>query len=358
MKIFWPSGTARRFCAKSTLGRSIIAVRSLSELRDSIFVPATEEVTIQESLVIVKKCLELKNHNDPKYRGMIPRDLVSIISKPIITNLNSIDSQDLVDITTTVGDSARSMDKHLMYMIARAVQSRIDEFSIDQLSTISEIFSKRDLCDEALLDSIKTAIGIKLPNGVLFSQQVSILRSFSRLSIPNEELCASIANRLRGIKRLSTKDLVSILIAFADLGYIGDSDTTEFLWTQLASRRNVAKYISHDDQYGLLFAALTSPDHAMEGIVGDIITVSCSQGNTRKRVNLIRYCISANMLHSMFDPLLLCGSATSARAREIHYNDASSGMHFEVGNTLKRMESKFSNEIKCGEFIIDIVLDS
>jgi hypothetical protein len=296
--------------------------------------------------------MELKARHDPNFRGMVPKEIVRKLSASV--NLSQFDPSEIHDIIIAVGDSARSMDTYLMYKAAREVELRVDEFSVAQLLSIANVYSKRDLCDEDLFESIQRIV-MDDNRRAQFSHMVSLLRSLSRVSIINQDLCGRLSAQVQKEKRLSSKDITSCLIALADLGYTKDVEMIAFLWSELARRKNVAKYTSHDDQYGLIMAALVFPNFISIDLIDQILKVATCQGNSRKRIGLFRKCVANNLLPPEFDRLLLTTS-TYVPGKRPGTQEVSSGFHLEVSNTLKTIRVKHKDEVDLGEFILDIVI--
>lgn len=266
--------------------------------------------------------------------------------------MNVLDCQALVDLVVAFGDNNRCMDEYIMFKLARTITARVREFTGEQLLDIARVYSKRELQDEVLFHAIVEAI--LSPHQYTFANLIDLNRSLSRINIKNENLCHLIASRVKRLRNPSVRDMIACIVSFADLDF--HHEIVVDMWKFITSKQNVSKYISKDDQYGLLFAATHVPHKVACGIVEEIIRNASSKNRIRKRIDLINRCISLGLLTPNFDGILCSSSKEPARRDKSASCAVSSGLHLEVCNTLRRINVRYSNELDLGPFIVDILV--
>ena len=340
---------SRRFCSLPGTSTRFADCRSLTDLRAQVMTHG-DCLTCEEAAFVLKQCIALKKVNDPKSRGLIPKEVLETVADSIIRNVDSLSPESVVDTVAAVGDSSRTMDEYIMFKLARTVSARVGEFTLTQLLEIARVYSKRDIRDEEMFDHIISSI-LSQNSSLSFSQLVDFNRSLSRIAMKNTQLCDLIASQYTVQRRLSVRDVISCLIAFADLDF--NHMVVDRMWAYISSRDNVCKYTSNDDQYGLLFAAIRYPSVASYTIVESILKNASGKNRIRKRIDLLGRCISVGMLDSKFEQLLP-GSPTSSKKSES--TAVSSGLHMEVCHTLRGMRTRYTNELDLGPFIVDILV--
>ena len=341
--------TSRRFCSIPGTLTTFADCGSLSDLK--IRVIARKGVfTVDEAAFILKQCIVLKRINDPKSRGLIPKEVLEAVSDSLIKNVGSLNPGSIVDTVMAVGDSSRTMDEYIMFKLARTISTRVDEFSSGQLLEIANIFSKRDIRDENMFEPIIQTI-LARSSTLSFSELVSFNRSLSRIAMRNDKLCNLIASEYTTQRRLSVRDVISCMISFADLDY--DHKIVDRMWRFISSKDNVCKYTSNDDQYGLLFAAVRFPTPASYRIVESILLNASGKNRIRKRIDLLGRCISTSMLDPKFEHLL---SKLAQEPKKSEDTAKSSSLHLEVCSALRRIRVRYTNELDLGPFIVDILV--
>ena len=350
MKFFSAARVAeRRFCVVPAKATRFADCRSLSELKQTV-IDYDIPFVVDEAAFVLKRCIELKRVNDPKSRGLIPKEILERVSDTIVKNVDSLSADAVANTVAAVGDSSRCMDEYIMFKLAGTISSRVEEFKMTQLLDIARVFSKRDIRDEEMFGHIIQTVLAKRSQ-LSYSQLVDFNRSLSRVAMKNTELCNFIGSEFTRQRRVSVRDVISCLISFADLDF--DHKVTDRMWAFIGSKENVWKYTSNDDQYGLLFASIRYPTVASYSLIEAIIKNASSKNRIRKRIDLFGRCISAGMLDKKFDPLLQLMTERPKRSD----NDAiSSSLHLEVCSTLRRMRVRYTNELDLGPFIVDILV--
>ena len=340
----------RRFCSRSETSSRLSRCTTLTQLRTEVE-NIIRPLEIEDAVLVLKRCIELKRVNDPKSRGLIPKQVLEKVSDSIITGVDTLSPGAVADTVLAIGDNSRCMDEYMMFKLARTISDRVEEFTLTQLLDISRVFSKRDIRDEAMFPRIIESVLARKSN-LSFPNLVDFNRSLSRIAVKNTRLCNLIAAEYLIQRTVSVRDIISCLIAFADLDF--DHVVVDKMWDFIQSKDNVCKYTSNDDQYGLLFAALRFPTSASYRIVDEIISNAWSKNRIRKRIDLFRRCVALGMLDDKFVNILLTPSNTPKISDD---TAASSSLHLEVCDTLRRMRGvRYTNEFDLGPFIVDILV--
>ena len=343
---------SRLFCSATCKVPIFSECKTLSELQRTVQ-HHSSPITVDEAVFVVKQCILLKKANDPKSRGLIPREILTKVSDCILDNMRDLNCVSLVDLAVAVGDNNRCMDEYIMFKLAETISARAHEFSVVQLLEIARVYSKRELQDEALFDAIAATILSSTPEPP-FAHLVDLNRSLSRISIKKENLCQLIASRSKSLRNPSVRDVIGCIISFADLDY--HNDVVFDMWRLIDSKQNVSKYISKDDQYGLLFAATHVPSDVSYRIVEEIVRNASAKNRIRKRIDLISRCTSLGFLTPKFDKLLCSSAVQDSLPKKTAGCAVSSGLHLEVCNTLRNMRVRYNNEFDLGPFIVDILV--
>ena len=342
-----------RFCTFLKAPSELEKCRTLSEVRQAISKFASPLKT-DEAASLAKHCMYLKKRNDPKSRGLIPNEVLRIVSESIGNDSSQVSCEAVRDIVCAVGDNNRSVDEYIMYKLARITSTRMPEFQVSEVLDIARIFSKRELKDEFMFNGMIEYMMHRIDT-VSFSELVDFNRSLSRIGLMNAQICDAIASGIIHQRNISVREVVSCLIAFADLDYQHESIT--FMWDFILSKENITRYVSNDDQYGLLFAAITSPWIPSSRLVNEIVRNASSKNRIQKRIDLLRRCIVL-ALSPLSESLLT--SSWRAPTITVRCPDeeagVSSGLHLEVSNTLKDMRVRYTNEFNLGPFIVDILV--
>ena len=323
------------------------AVMSSSTMSGLLQAVVSLKPSPQEAVSIMDHCIKLKTSNDAKFRGRIPIEVVRVVSQAVEDSLESLSPTDITTLVVGVGDNSKSMDEYLMYLMARTLTHRINEVDTDQLVRMVETYCRRDLCDEDLLNAIVSrlispALHPSLP------QLISILRCLSLVKFRHDELIGLITTLARKAPKLLGKDAISLLIAMAELD-IHHPTLTTALWAKVAEHKLI---LSHDDEFGLLFAFLTLPHRwpSLPAVVDRIV----KDDRIRNRMNLLSDCIASGVVPPGFAEGVTLPPKLPTRSKRGH--PVSSGLHREVANSLEGIGLDPKHEVPTSSFIIDILV--
>jgi hypothetical protein len=213
--------------------------------------------------------------------------------------------------------------------------------------------------DEELLDGIADNISSSESSA---SQKVSVLRALSALRIRHERLISETISCVASLHKIHEKDAISLLISLAELD-VDAPELTVRLWDGVDNHK---LSISHDDEYGLLFAALWLPTKV--GVIDRIVAHARSQNRIRKRIQLLVDGIHYGLVHRKIVSGVHPSEAPKIRRSQTRKsgkliydaNDGSvsSGLHMEVANVLSSMKLVHELEVPASSFIIDTVVHS
>ena len=316
----------------------------LSDLQGVLKSENTLNLTVESAVALMRKCIELKSVNDTKFRGRIPREIVSIVSEAVVDHLDEMDSGSIVTLVVGASDCNKSADEYLLYRIARSLVPRISFFSTRELIGIVVAFCKRDLVDLELFEAVSTHLAIVNP-GAPLPELIEMLRSFSRVSFKPQNIVDLIISRV-STERILGKDAISLLVAITELD-VEDPILLDTLWAKVEKHKLI---LSHDDEYGLIFAFLRSKGSAT--VVSRIVDRASRENRINKRIQLLKDSISAGIvLCDIHFPIV------PERDTKKHISQAvSSGLHLEVINALNSMGYQPVLEIPAGSFVLDTVI--
>lgn len=340
----------RNFCAQAEapIWRKLIEASTLSEFQSLLVSAYKMRVSSAAAVDLMKRCIELKNVNDVKYRGRIPTEIVRIVSDATVDCLDQLNEDSILTLVVGASDCNKSVDEYLLYRIARSVLPRIESFSIDQLITIATAYCKRDLMDLELLDAITGHLASISPDPPI-GKLIHLLRAVSQVRLKPEALIQVIITRSRK-ERLLGKDAISLIIAMAELD-IEEPRLSSFLWSLVEKHKLI---FSHDDEYGLTFAYMR-----MKGsptVITRIAERACRENRINKRIQLLRDCTTAGIV--AVDTTLPQTRSGNKKEGSAPQNSMSSGLHLEVNNVLESMGHFPVLEVPAGSFILDTVLAS
>ena len=206
----------------------------LSDLQGVLKSVNTLNLTVESAVALMRKCIELKSVNDAKFRGRIPREIVSIVSEAVVDHLDEMDSGSIVTLVVGASDCNKSADEYLLYRIARSLVPRISFFSTRELIGIVVAFCKRDLVDLELFEAVSTHLAIVNP-GAPLPELIDMLRSFSRVSFKPQNILDLILKRV-STERILGKDAISLLLAITELD-VEDPILFDTLWAKVEKHK-------------------------------------------------------------------------------------------------------------------------
>ena len=333
-----------------------MSAASLSVLQEDLRVAGIERISHNEAIELMQHTLSLKRKNDPKFRGKIPIEVTRLVSSSVVDHVQSLSPSDLTTLVVGIGDSDKCVDEFLMYRIARTSEKRLHEFAVSDLVRMAGVYSKRDLEDEKLLIGIADILCESVSP---MSQKVSLMRSLSALRIHHEGLIRATIESIEGLSRIHEKDAISLLISFAELD-THCPELTGRLWEAVDKHK---LNISHDDEYGLVFAAMWLPTNSE--VVDRIVKHAKSENRIRKRIQLFADAIQVGMIQRSpvegvtpsSRPNQVRSKPRNSYTRNDNDGSISSGLHYEVANVLKSMKLNPQLEVPVSSFIIDTVIE-
>ena len=324
--------TIRSFDSKKL--RDFKTIDSLSEA-----LPLFSKLSPEQACEIMSRFLELKFSGQRKVR--ISSAAIRVISSAVVDKVAYLSPSSITTLIRGVGDSTSSMDEYLMYILAQEVTVRAVFFRISDLFTILSTFCKRDLMDIDMIESCVTQI-LNSSEVRKNSDILNLFRNLSSLNYNHLGLTEYIESNIISSPHLSPKDIVNLIIGLSQLGL----QPRRELWNMLEKRSNSP--LSHDDEYRLIFAAITfDPSPWVRDILIPRIFKN-SENRIRKRKAL--YELSLNLARSA--PLYI--SKTSLHEPSVM--TASSGLHLEVASCLESLQIPFQMEQDCKGFLVDIIL--
>ena len=340
------------FCSQSgSLGKDFGSYSSISALTEAA--SSWTSISPREACDLMGRYLSLKESARPKPSGKVSRESVRLVTDSVVDRLHELSAVDITTIVRGVGDSSSSVDEYLMFVLAEAITRRIEEFEISELLRVLAIYCKRDLIDEDLLEAIVATVAIRASE-VSLSNLIGAVRDLGTVNFPSPDLTAIILERLP-TAHMSPKDVVSALIGLTHLDCLRQlASPTSRLWELFRRRPNSP--LSHDDEYGLIAAAIYCPDSfALNELLPRVVEKARKENRIQKRIRLLKECLDLGVLPAS-EPL----SSSLRNLPPVRRPRAtvSSGLHLEVAEVLRGMNVKTQLESPVGSFVVDIHIPS